>query len=146
MATNVPGPIGEPAFEHDCDSCIFLGKWTFDSPRHDRHDDGQVFDYTERTTVDLYYCHSCEGEFGGSILARYQSEGRKYSSMPVNLLMRDQKRMTEQPSSNTPALLEGMRRAQTRELGTSHQLVCCPTCGEYVLDTRMVEHKRDYCD
>lgn len=52
-----------PKFQHDCDTCTFLG--TF-------------FDH------DVYHCGNNMGN--GSIIARYGSDGPEYASMPLDAL------------------------------------------------------------
>lgn len=49
-------------FTHDCDACLYLGTALFE---------GVAYDY--------YFCRGCDG---GSIIARYDSAGHKYTSAP----------------------------------------------------------------
>lgn len=51
-------------FHHDCDACVLL-----ESNRED--------------SFDYYYCPSSSKALGGSLLARYGSEGPEYASYPV---------------------------------------------------------------
>lgn len=57
----------EPRYTHDCDSCVFLGRY---------HNGGKTF--------DLYYCRRCDG---GSLLARYGSKDSSYMSAPFSVLL-----------------------------------------------------------
>lgn len=120
----------QPYFEHDCERCVFLGKHTYHAPHcTEKHEE-----YTILTTVDLYYCPGCENDMGGSLIARFQSEGSEYASMPASLLLRERKRMTAQPSTHGPAMLEALDRAIKRKLGNIDQLVRCEKCGEYTMN------------
>lgn len=59
-----------PSWQHDCDRCVFLGKY-------DRHEgDGFDGDY------DLYFCSDSYGFH--TVLARYGSEGSEYRSFSVD--------------------------------------------------------------
>lgn len=49
-------------YTHDCDSCVYLG---------------------EHLEYDLYYCPHCDG---GTVLARYGSDGPSYASTMISLL------------------------------------------------------------
>lgn len=51
-------------FHHDCDACILM-----ETNRDDR--------------LDYYYCPKSSSDMGGSLLARYGSEGPEYASYPV---------------------------------------------------------------
>jgi hypothetical protein len=55
----------KPRYIHDCDNCLFLGC------------------YKE---FDIYWCQGSSSFAGGSVIARYGSEGRKYSSSPVSMI------------------------------------------------------------
>jgi hypothetical protein len=52
-----------PKYEHDCDSCLYLGTECFDN---------QFF--------DMYFCPRCDE---GSLIARYSSDGPSYTSYPL---------------------------------------------------------------
>lgn len=56
-----------PRFQHDCDSCEYLGQ----------SDERAKRDY------DLWYCARCDG---GSLIARRSSEGSDYASSPIDIL------------------------------------------------------------
>jgi hypothetical protein len=68
-----------PAYEHDCDRCVFLGQ---DIPR------GSI----ERTAnvVDLYYCPENPDWKGvsGSLIRRHASDGPEYSSFCPSVVRR----------------------------------------------------------
>ena len=51
-------------FDHDCNSCVFLGN------------------YKEH---DVYFCP--KDSFGGTLIFRYSSEGSEYCSSPVSVAM-----------------------------------------------------------
>lgn len=102
----------KPYYEHDCDACVFLGKFTFDAP-HLEDDGVHARSYTKRMTVDLYCCPS--EVLGPSIIARYQSEDSAYSSMPAKIIREHQVEMARCPSTYSPALLEGLKRAEKAE-------------------------------
>jgi len=102
-----------PYYEHDCDSCVYLGKFTFDAP-HLEDDGVHARSYTQRMTVDLYCCP--REALGPSIIVRYQSEDSAYSSMPAEMIREHQVEMARCPSTNGPALLEGLKRAEEQEL------------------------------
>lgn len=53
-------------FVHDCDGCVYLGR-----SEDDRH--------------DLYHCPRCDG---GSLVARYGSDGPAYASAPIEIVER----------------------------------------------------------
>ena len=53
-------------YKHDCNGRQFLG---------------------QHKEYDLYYCARAESDMGGSVLARYSSEGSDYSSQPLSLLL-----------------------------------------------------------
>lgn len=57
----------KPRFEHDCTSCIFMGS-----------DDEN----------DFWFCPRCETDMGGSVIARFSSEGSEYRSAPVSIAQR----------------------------------------------------------
>lgn len=69
-----------PRFQHDCDSCRFLGtivsKYQPNAPY-----------------VDLYACDdkSILKKWGPSLIARYGSDGPDYSSMPFELVQEHRK-------------------------------------------------------
>lgn len=52
-------------FDHDCSNCICVGV----SPKY-----------------DFYFCDKSSASLGGSLLARYGSDGPDYVSMPVKLV------------------------------------------------------------
>lgn len=60
-----------PQFTHDCNSCLFLGRYEDTATLHGR-------DY------DLYYCGRCDE---GSVIARFGSDGWEYQSMPVAVII-----------------------------------------------------------
>lgn len=53
-----------PQFEHDCDHCVFLGRWT---------------DPETHTPYDLYF-HPSKEAFGETVIARFGSDGPEYAS------------------------------------------------------------------
>lgn len=55
--------MNDPQFEHDCDTCVFLGHY-------------ESRDW--RRPVDLYVCPGQPG--GATIIARYGDEGPEYGS------------------------------------------------------------------
>lgn len=60
---------GQPKYQHDCASCIFLGQ-TIGGGR----------------TVDLYYHRPNCGAPSGTLVARNSSEGSEYTSCPAELV------------------------------------------------------------
>lgn len=56
-----------PRFTHDCSTCRFIGS-------DEEH--------------DFYYCVRSELDMGGSVIARYGSEGSNYLSTPVSIARR----------------------------------------------------------
>ena len=60
-------------FEHDCLACRYLGTVEGPNPYHE----GRAY------TWDLYFCARSDG---GTVIARYASEGSKYQSTPVSML------------------------------------------------------------
>lgn len=92
----------EPRYDHDCEQCVFLGRFDHDGPLSDGN--------TERMECDLY---ACPGSImGGSLIARHSSDGPEYSSMPTEMVIEHQNRMREQPSTYSAGLLEALRRYQ----------------------------------
>jgi hypothetical protein len=54
----------KPKFEHDCEKCVFLGRW-----------------YTNETDdYDFYWCDKLGLPNLASVIARYGNEGREYLS------------------------------------------------------------------
>lgn len=80
-----------PRFTHDCDSCVFLGRYT------------NPYYALSKQHTDLYYCVRCDG---GSMIARYGSEGSEYMSAPIAVLL-----YAGYPSAHP--LLEALRRQIT---------------------------------
>ena len=76
-----------PQWTHDCDSCQFLGS---------------------RDEYDIWFCAG--SLLGGSVIARYGSDGPDYLSMPVNILK------THTASTGLQPLLHGFSLAQERGL------------------------------
>ena len=61
--------ISKVHFEHDCDSCLFLGNY-------------------KKLKKDIYYCPNSEGSIGGgSIIVRNGDEGREYTSTPASMAL-----------------------------------------------------------
>jgi hypothetical protein len=52
-----------PRYKHDCTACIFQGR------------SGEY---------DLYFCPASEGDWGGTVLARYGNDAPAYSSGPLS--------------------------------------------------------------
>jgi len=69
---------GKQFYYHDCQSCIFLGS---ESEPYDRI---VLQGYPDE--VDYYYCPS-NSPSRGSLLIRYDSEGSKYMSCPVDIAL-----------------------------------------------------------
>lgn len=59
-------PVGKlkPRFQHDCDSCLHLATIRL------------------QRWFDLYFCERCDG---GTLIARFSSEGPDYSSYPIGI-------------------------------------------------------------
>lgn len=57
----------KPRFKHDCDRCVFLGKY-------DPHGGG---------SYDLYFCAD---DGGGTVVARYDNHGADYTSHRVETI------------------------------------------------------------
>lgn len=94
-----------PQYEHDCTRCEFLGRYSFEGPLADGK--------TEHIDSDLYYCPGTL--MGGSILCRCSSDGPDYASMPLNLVIEHEARMTQQSATYTPGLLEALSRHRAKE-------------------------------
>lgn len=62
MSTQQDTRIDVPRYEHDCDSCIFLGSYAYHN---------QVY--------DLYFCNQAVFSYP-TVIARYGSEGPDYTS------------------------------------------------------------------
>jgi hypothetical protein len=60
----------KPQYKHDCNKCIFLGRYRVADKETQNY-------YPGNKSVDLYYCK------GSGIVARYGNEGSEYSSAPV---------------------------------------------------------------
>ena len=54
-----------PNFVHDCAPCVFLGS---------------------EAEYDFYYCANAELDMGGSIIARFGSDGPEYASCTVQII------------------------------------------------------------
>lgn len=72
-------------YKHDCSDCRFLGTVQGPHPR-------MATTIPPHVVYDLYVCERADG---GSVIARYGSEGSHYSSTPLSLLS----------SHSNPALL-----------------------------------------
>lgn len=59
----------QPQFVHDCDRCIFLGRWR-----------GRAYGYLPETEYDLYVCVNRGHRPLDSWLARYGNHGSEYLS------------------------------------------------------------------
>lgn len=95
---------GKPNFDHDCDSCTFLGCL-----------------HREGKTYDLYYCK----RGGPTVIARFGSEGPDYMSGLE--LARKLKRMgKEGEKSSCYPLVIALDRAIDKELTKP----MCERCGE----------------
>ncbi len=64
--------MSKPLFIHDCDGCVFLGRYQYRAETFDRKIG--LRDY------DLYICVSGLGQIDVSLIARYGSEGSEYAS------------------------------------------------------------------
>jgi hypothetical protein len=97
---DTPTTPERPRFEHDCESCVFLGRYTrpvADGTGNRRH---------PPRDHDLYYC---AGAHDPTVIARYGSDGPEYASgMEIARAF-----LTDQPDSE---LSEALRRAQARGL------------------------------
>jgi hypothetical protein len=80
----------KPQFQHDCDSCDFLGC---------------------HGEFDLYCCP--QALFGPSLIARYGNDGPEYCSMSKNVLKKFH--TVSEPSSDLLALKEALWRFENNE-------------------------------
>lgn len=94
-----------PKYEHDCNSCRFLGSFTYDAPLADRS--------TIQMTVDLYHCRSSNGK-KGTLLSRESDEPSDYASTMVEIVEDYEFRTAHCTSS--PALIEALRRGRAEGL------------------------------
>ncbi len=58
-----------PYFQHDCDSCVYLG-----SSKWETSHDGKIH------MRDHYFCPDCDA---GTVISRYSSDGGDYLSVSV---------------------------------------------------------------
>lgn len=84
--------IIKPQFKHDCDLCVFLGRFEDDRP------EALYWDY------DLYWCN--QGDRNPTVIARHSDQGQDYYSGIVH-------------APFIPALAEAAARASKRGLATS---------------------------
>lgn len=78
----------KPRFKHDCESCVFLGHIYYPAPHYKPDENGEYKDlYTVFKHADLYYCAQSDSSMGGTVLARFSSEGSDYASTPIKLLL-----------------------------------------------------------
>jgi len=98
-----------PKYEHDCNGCQFLGGFVYDAEYADE-------DFRKRD-ADLWFCPKADGVLGGSIIARFSSEGSNYASAPMTVIessylpSEEKARKGEgRQSTSAPALCEGYRR------------------------------------
>lgn len=105
MAESIHAVNEEPLFEHDCDKCKFLGRYTYGA---------SFMDGPRETTVDLY---SCKGRFELSLIARFSSEGPDYSSFPLDAveIIEARGRTKEETGTYTWALFEALRRYKSEK-------------------------------
>lgn len=89
-----------PQHKHDCNRCVFLGRYSFDGPLSTGE--------TEHFESDLYVCQS--QILGPSLLGRFSDDGPDYVSCPLELVERDEIARRENPSTHGPALLEALNR------------------------------------
>jgi hypothetical protein len=106
-----------PVYQHDCDSCRFLGTFTYNAPL--------VEGFVEKT-CDLYHCPNCCVSDQGTIVARYADEGHKYASTPVSMLKERRARnlTPEERSTYCDALFEGLRLLEEDE--RKGRMCSCP--------------------
>lgn len=81
-------------YEHDCDNCLFLGKYEYDAPHAIEREVRSEFtgvvlgmqrtEYTVPVIVDLYYCPG--GVLGGSMIARHGDRPEQYASCATDIL------------------------------------------------------------
>jgi hypothetical protein len=83
----------KPHFEHDCDSCKFLGTLTLP-------EDNETSKRYETTVFDLYFCK--QEIFGQTVISRYGNKGYEYSSGLT---------FAREGEFGNPNLLEAKRRA-----------------------------------
>lgn len=79
----------QPLYQHDCDVCIYLGRYSSDCL-------GPLLEF------DLYLHPVHQHPLGGSIIARYGNEGPDYESVPAWL-------------DNLQAILGGPHQAHLRQ-------------------------------
>lgn len=100
-----------PLYKHDCDQCIFLGNFTYAAP----HGSGVGADRREWTvdlTVDCYYCPS--KSMGGTMIARFGSEGPEYSSCSADIMDKQIKKLMETPPNQLSTFKRGTIEAYLR--------------------------------
>lgn len=99
-----------PYFKHDCSGCEFLGNFGYHAPLSTGE--------TTPMNVDLYVCRGGPSSIlGGTIVARHANEGPEYASMPMDIIkmMIPEIEKTGKHSTYSPALIEGYKRAQSKE-------------------------------
>jgi len=61
-------PACVPQHTHDCTACVFLGRMA-----------------QGVSSYDLYFCPAGQSSMGGTLLARFGSDGPQYHSMPIDI-------------------------------------------------------------
>lgn len=96
-----------PKFRHDCAACIFLGRYTFQSPRHTG---GSLY-----VPADLYVCQP-DRPMDATLIVRHSDERQEYASFLASLLIRNHEALSTRPTSFSRGLLEGLKRACQKSL------------------------------
>lgn len=104
----------KPLYTHDCANCVFLGRYTYDAPHATGVGENRR-EWTEPKTVDCYYCHS-QSSMGGTMLARFSSNGPDYSSCTADILDQNIEKMLAKPihqlGTFTPGYIAAFLRAE----------------------------------
>jgi len=54
-----------PAFEHDCDKCVYFGTYN---------------NWSKKEKFDMYFCNQGTNPLSATVIARYGNEGHEYGS------------------------------------------------------------------
>ncbi len=95
-----------PQFDHECDGCVFLGRWAWSSP------DGFSGE------ADLYFCKMCDEGQGGSVLCRHGRNPDEYTCNVTSFIDKELKHR-ENVSLWGRGLIEGLKRVKDADLFTA---------------------------
>jgi len=95
----------QPQHQHDCDQCVFMGRFHFEGPLSTGK--------TLSVDSDLWICPN--GVLGPSCIVRHSSEGPEYGSYPAELLAKTRESMIAHPSTYSPGVIECFTRGLKHE-------------------------------